>query len=306
MVKNKTAKAGLDIGYSHTKIATGEKGDIIDSFKSIVREGEIDINKDAILIDYEGRRYTVGENYGRQIFETKKTHDINFDICLMASLARTNDVSELEINLVTGLPIAYYQAQKDELTQYLTNKQFEFAYNGKDRRFNIRAVSVFPQSAGLPLLYPKEFEDKKVLVTDIGGLTVDVSYFEDGRLVDYNSYDKGILMFHKHLAKLINGKYSTRFDFQDMERVVEHGITIEEKKIPEAEFSIKLQQEIWVQSIMDKVKADFPWGTVDNRSWIGGGSKAFKGFLPETNSIKSDEVFANAKAFYSVGVQLFG
>lgn len=306
MAKNKTAKAGIDIGYSHTKIATGEKGDIIDSFKSIVRDGEIDINKDATLIDYENKRYTVGENYGRQIFETKKTHDINFDICLMASLARTHDTSELEINIVTGLPIAYYQAQKDELTQHLTNKQFEFGYNGRDRRFNIRNVAVFPQSAGLPLLYPNEFEDKKVLVTDIGGLTVDVSYFEDGRLVEYNSYDKGVLMFHKHLSKLINSKYSTRYDFQDMERVVEHGIVIEEERISESEFSIKDHQQNWAQSIMDSLKADFPWATVDNRTFIGGGSKAFKGFLPETNSIKSDEVFANAKAFYSVGVQLFG
>lgn len=306
MVKSKVAKAGLDIGYSHTKIATGEKGDILDSFKSIVRVGEIDINKNATLIDYEGKRYTVGENYGRQIFETNKIHDINFDICLMASLARTHDVAEMEINLVTGLPIAYYQAQKDELTSQLTNKQFEFAYNGKDRRFNIRSVAVFPQSAGLPLLYPNEFDDKKVLVTDIGGLTVDVSYFEDGRLVKYDSYPKGVLMFHKHLARLINGKYSTQYDFQDMERVVEHGIILDEQLVPETEFSIRLEQEAWAQSIMDSVKADFPWKTVDNRTWIGGGSKAFKGFLPETNSIKSDEVFANAKAFYSVGVQLFG
>lgn len=308
MSKTKTVTlAGIDVGYSHTKICTGEKGDKVDSFKSTVRVGEIDINRKSTVIEYEGERYTIGENTGRQIFETNKIYDINFDICLMASVARTHDEKQVELNLVTGLPIAYYQAQKDELVQALKNKEFEFTYNGEDRKINIREVAVFPQSAGLPLLYPNEFEDRVVLVVDIGGFTVDVSLFDDKRLVKYNSYDKGVLMFHKHLARTINSKYSTRYDFQDMERVVSHGIIINEEKVEDSDQLIKRQHELWVQSILDDVKADFPWNNgVDSRTFIGGGSLAFEDYLPKTKSIKSDEVHANSKAFFNVGVQFFG
>jgi plasmid segregation protein ParM len=307
MPRTKTVNlVGVDVGYSHTKICAGEKGDKVDSFRSTVRVGEIDINKKSTVIGFDGEVYTVGENTGRQIFETNKIYDINFDICLMASIARTHDESEVEVNLVTGLPIAYYQAQKDELVKALKNKEYNFTYNGEERKVNIREVAVFPQSAGLPLLYPNEFDDKVVLVVDIGGFTVDVSLFGDKRLSKFNSYDKGVLMFHKHLAKFINSKYSTRYDFQDMERVIDHGIIINEEKVEDSDSIIKKQHELWVQSILDDVKADFPWSNgVDSRTFIGGGSIAFKDYLPQTKSIKSDEVHANSKAFYNVGVQLF-
>lgn len=307
MPRTKTVKlAGIDVGYSHTKICTGEKGDKVDSFRSTVKVGEIDINKKSTVIEYDGEIYTVGENTGRQIFETNKIYDINFDICLMASIARTHDEKEIELNLVTGLPIAYYQAQKDELIKALRNKEFNFTYNGEERKVNLREVAVFPQSAGLPLLYPKEFEDKVVIVVDIGGFTVDVSMFEDKRLVKFNSYDKGVLMFHKHLSKTINSKYSTRYDFQDMERVIEHGIIINEEKVDESDSIIHKQHEYWTQAIIDDIKADFPWNNgVDSRTFIGGGSIAFQDYLPKTKSIKSDEVHANSKAFFDVGVQYF-
>lgn len=307
MAKSKISKVGIDVGYANTKIVTGEKGDRVDSFKSIVKEWSIDIDdKKNTVIEYEGKRFTVGSNYGRQIFDSEKMHDINFELCLMSALARTHDIETGEFDVVTGLPILYYQAQKDALADSLKNKQFEFKYNGQDRRFTIHNVAVFPQSAGIPLLYPKEFEGKKVIVVDIGGFTVDVSYFEDGQLVSYNSYDKGVLMFYKKLATAINEKYSLRYTFQDMERVIEKGLIVNEKQIEKKEFDLDDQQRQWVTSIMDDIKADFPWNEVDSRTWIGGGALAFKDFLPETKNIKTDEVYANAKAFFSVGVNLFG
>jgi plasmid segregation protein ParM len=303
----KVGLAGIDIGYSHTKICTGEKGDITDSFRSTVRVGEIDVNKRANVIEYEGETFTVGEKTGRQTFDTNKIYDINFDLCLMTSIARTISDLETELNIVTGLPIAYYKAQKDELIKALRNKEYIFKYNGTERKINLREVAVFPQSAGLPLLYPNEFDDKVVLVIDIGGFTVDVSLFEDSRLVEFNSYDKGVLLFYKHLAKVINSEYSTRFDFQEMERVIKHGIIIDEQKVENSDKIITKQHQSWVQSIIDDIIADFPWKDgVDSRTFIGGGSIAFQDYLPQTRSIKTDRTHANSKAFYNVGVQLFG
>lgn len=305
--KSELQLAGIDVGYSHTKIVTGEKGSKVDSFKSTVEVGEIQVNKNANVIEFEGTRYTVGENTGRQIFETNKIFDLNFDLCLMTSIARTHKVNNVELNLVTGLPILYFQNQKDELIEALHSKEYNFLFNGEERKVNIRDVQVFPQSAGLPLLYPKEFEDKSVLVIDIGGFTVDVSLFEGGRLTSFNSYDKGVLVFHKHLSKLINSEFSTRYTFQDMEKVIDRGIIINEEKTINSDKIILDEHRYWVQSIIDAVIADFPWKQgLDSRTFIGGGSLAFKEYLPKTKSIKTDEVHSNAKAFYNVGVQLFG
>lgn len=308
MPRAKTANvqlAGLDVGYSHTKIVTGAKGDKVDSFQSTVRIGEIDTNKNSTVIEFDGKKYTVGEK-GRLVMDTKKTFDINFEICIATALARTHNVEELEVNLVTGLPIGYYQSQKDELKDYLQNKELAFRYKDKDRLFRIKGVEVFPQSAGLPILHPAEFEDKTVLVIDIGGFTVDVSYFEDGDLVSFNSYPLGVLIFRSELASAINAKFSTRYDKLDMERVIRNGIIVNEEVVPESEFDIKGFHEQHMQNILDHIKADFNYETVGSKTFVGGGAKAFKDYLPSNKSIKVDEVFANAKAFYEVGEQIFG
>ncbi|WP_144624789.1 ParM/StbA family protein [Bacillus velezensis] len=308
MPRAKTANielVGLDVGYSHTKIVTGKDGKKVDKFQSTVRLGEIDTNKNSTVIEFEGKKYTVGEK-GRLVMDTKKTFDINFDICIATALARTHDVESLDINLVTGLPIGYYQHQKDELKDALSKKEFKIGYKGKDRTFRINECEVFPQSAGLPIIHPKDFEDKTVLVIDIGGFTVDVSYFEDGDLVSFDTYPLGVLIFRSELASAINAKFSTRYDKLDMERVIRNGIIVDEEVIPESEFDIKGFHEQHMQNILDHIKADFNYETVESKTFVGGGAIAFKDYLPPNKSIKVDEVYANAKAFYEVGTQIFG
>lgn len=299
---NKTYTMGIDVGYSHTKVVTGRGKDV---FRSTVREGVIDINVKSTVIEVDGVKYTIGER-GRITVQEDKINDPNFEMLLMTAILRNVDdkLTNIDVNLVTGLPIAWYPKQKDSLKDFLDNKDICIKYKNKDRYIHIKECLVFPQSAGLPLNYPKDFSDGVThIVIDIGGLTVDVSYFEGRRIVKYESYQLGMLKFYARLRGAINAQFNVEVDDQDVERFIEEGaVTFKQKQ---HDFDFAKHFNAHMDEIMTKIKTDFPYDIVHRVTFVGGGSLRFKEYLPTNNGVDCDEIQSNADAFYNVGVQKF-
>ncbi|MDY7043664.1 ParM/StbA family protein [Virgibacillus sp. M23] len=294
---------GIDVGYSHTKTVSSKGEDV---FRSTVREGVIDINPNSTVIEFEGKEYTMGER-GRITVDSNKIYDKNFELCLLTAILRNADdrLTTINVDLVTGLPVSYYKTQKDELKKSLMNKRVTMGYNGKDRTINIKDVIVFPQSAGLPLINPKDFEEGKTnLVIDIGGITVDVSYFEGRKLTKFKSYQLGMIKFYSMVAGEIANEFNVEVSNEDVERFIEqNGVMINEES---RKFDFDSLFEQHMDEILTKIKTDFPYDIVHKKNFIGGGSIRFKDFLPKNKGVNTDEVLTNANAFYAVGVQKFG
>lgn len=300
---NNTLILGIDVGYSHTK-TVGKKGK--DIFRSTVKEGIIDINTGSTVLEYEGNKLTIGER-GRITVMPNKISDPNFEPLLLTAIMRNADdrLTNINVNLVTGLPIAWYPNQKEELRDFLLNKKITIGYKGKERNIHILNCIVFPQSAGLALTNPDDFaEGRTNLVIDIGGLTVDVSYYEGRRMVHYDSYQMGMLKFYSDVASAINGRFNVNVDDQDVERFIEEGtVTISEEP---REFDFPKYFRAHMDKIITKIKTDFPYDIVHKKTFVGGGSLRFKDYLPNNKGISCDEIQSNAEAFYNVGVQKFG
>lgn len=299
---SKDITLGIDVGYSHTKTVTGKGKDI---FRSTVRDGVIDLNTNSTVIEYEGNKLTIGER-GRLTISEDKIEDPNFEPLLMTAILRNVDekLTNINVNLVTGLPIAWYPKQKDKLRDFLQGKQITIGYKGKERNIHIKECLVFPQSAGLALTNPKDFaEGKTNLVIDIGGLTVDVSHYEGRRMVKFDSYQLGMLKFYDKLRSAINAEFNVEVDDQDIERFIEENAVTYSQEQHDFDFAKHFIAHM--DAIEQKVRNAFPWDTVHKLTFVGGGSLRFKDFLPKNNSIKCDEIQSNAEAFYNVGVQKF-
>lgn len=298
----KTRIMGIDVGYSHVKTVT-DKGK--DSFRSTVREGIIDINAGSTVINYEGRDLTIGE-HGRVTVDANKIDDPNFLPLIFAAILRNSDrdMSDININLVTGLPIGWYPKQKGELTNKLADKQFKVCYNDRDVNIHIKQCIVFPQSAGLALNNPDDFkEDMTNLVIDIGGVTVDVSYYEGRKLVSSRSYRSGMILLYAKLTGAISSDFNVDVNDQDVERFIrQRSVTINEE---EKDFDFDSYFNRHIDSIITEIKKDFPYDIVHKKTFVGGGSLTLKDYLPKNNGIKSNEIQFNAEAFYSVGLQKY-
>jgi plasmid segregation protein ParM len=283
---------GVDVGYTYTKTATKEGTDI---FRSTIREGSLDINK-SITVEYQGKEYTIGEK-GSYSVDLNKTQDETFLICLYTAIAKALQCNSDEIDLVTGLPVAYYRSQKQILKDSLEGRDIFLKYNGRHKVFNINRCLVFPQSAGLFMVYPEMFQSN-VLVIDIGGMTVDVSYFEGLKLTKYATYPMGMLKLYGEIIQSINAEYAVNLELLDAEKIIQEGLEIEGKPV-----NIEHIIQKHTEDILRPIKLEFPYKTTQ-KHFIGGGAAALKEYLPSPT--REGSIFDNARAFYQIGVEKFG
>jgi plasmid segregation protein ParM len=283
---------GVDVGYTYTKTATKDGEDI---FRSTIKEGSLDINK-SIVIEYQGREYTIGER-GSYSVDLNKTQDETFLLCLYTAIAKAMRYNSDEIDLVTGLPVAYYSKQKQFLKDSLEGKDIFIKLNDRHKVFNINKCLVFPQSAGLFTLYPELFEHD-ALVIDIGGMTVDVSYFEGLKLVKYATYPMGMLKLYGEIIQAINSEHAVNLELLDAEKIIQEGIEIDGSA---ANIESIIQKH--TEDILRPIKLEFPYKTTQ-KVFIGGGAAALSEYLP--GPVKNESIFDNAKAFYKIGVEKFG
>jgi plasmid segregation protein ParM len=204
------------------------------------------------------------------------------------------------INLVTGLPIAYYSKQKQSLIKELQAKEVLMKYNGISKLFTINKCLVFPQSAGLFVLYPDLFKGD-VIVIDIGGMTVDVSYFEGLKLIKYATYPLGMLKLYGKLIQEVNAIYGLNLDILDAEKIIRNGLCIDNMNVG---YNVAAALAEHAEEILRPIKLEFPYKTAQKIN-IGGGAEALRDYLSKGSFYPDNNIFANADAFYEIGVNRF-
>lgn len=291
-------KLGIDVGYSHTKVI-GENVEF--TFKSTIEEGALDIGN-SIRVDFDGKTYTVGEQNGLYATEINKMHSLNFKICLYTAIAKAmkNKTTE-EIQLVTGLPAQYYQAQKEELIKELQGKKITITLNEEPKRFTITDVIVFPQSAGVLLLEPNKLKGD-VCVVDIGGFTVDVSYFNNKKLRKLHTLELGMNVLANTLVQKIKAEYGVSYDVLKADDILDTNEIVRDGKAINIEILIDEVLEAHTRLIENRLKGLQEYN-LSKHIFVGGGALRLAKFLDI--QVDADTVYTNAKAYYKIGCEKF-
>lgn len=291
-------KLGIDVGYSHTKVI-GENVEF--TFKSTIEEGALDIGN-SIKVDFDGKTYTVGEQNGLYATDINKIHSLNFKICLYTAIAKAmkNKTNE-EIQLVTGLPAQYYQAQKEGLMKELQGKKVTITLNDEPKRFTITDVIVFPQSAGVLLLDPDKLKGD-VCIIDIGGFTVDVSYFNNKKLRKLHTLELGMNVLANTLVQRIKADYSVSYDVLKVDDILDTNEIIKDGKVINIESLIDDVLESHTKLIENRLKGLQEYN-LSKHIFVGGGSLRLSKFL--NIEIDKDTVYTNAKAYYKIGCEKY-
>jgi plasmid segregation protein ParM len=294
---------GIDHGYSYIKTSKG----IV--FPSTITKGEdIDFNKDTIRIRVDDCNYTVGNNNGQQSADINKISSEITKVCTYAAIGKSAVYPMIEVDIVVGLPVGYYGKQKDEFKSTLLGYgRKDIILNGFKQSIKIRRVEVFPQSAGVVFTNPEQYKGENTLVIDIGGMTVDVSYFRGMRLEKYSTYTSGMLKLYTKLAQVLNSKFDVNYKTSDIEEILNKN----KCSIDGQPYNISFLDEIideHVGEFMSNIKTEYPIRTVDSVVLIGGGGKQLKNNIEKiVKSVKldADAQFANAMHFYNIGRMKF-
>lgn len=251
---------------------------------------------------YNGRNIYIGEGE----FSTdwnKSRKESTLPLLFTAIAMSTSD----NINqVVIGLPIQQYKANKEDLKALISNNRCATINN---RRMLIEEIEIAPEGASvyynMPLDIRHEIGSKQLIVTDIGGRTSDISVFVNKKIVEVKTIPVGMLNIYQDIIDYINSKYTENFTLEDGEVVLREGLFLngENKDIS----FIKPILHKHFNSIYKELQLKFNL----NKGYVyltGGGGNVLKlAFKNRLNNliVSQDPLFDNAIGFKRVGEQLW-
>ena len=214
-------KVGIDLGYGFTKIVAQENGEI-NHYKlpSVVGEYrdldyKMDIAKDEddlsnIVVNVDGEKYFVGDIANRQSdivyfsLNEDKFDERSTMIMMKAGLALAtlgSESSSSSVNVVTGLPVAFYSKHKDKVTSKMKdNHGLSISKDAADtfqtKNIDVQNVRVVPQPFGTMFneildengeLVNEELAKKDIGIVDIGFKTSDITVARSLEYIDNQS-----------------------------------------------------------------------------------------------------------------------
>lgn len=293
---------GLDNGYSSTKTSQGV------CILSTVEKGHDDYNN-VLEININGENYIIGEPTGQYIVDADKFKtDAGIELLKVTTLAAIGlsypEESVIDVNVVAGLPVAYYADQKDDLEKLLKNLDgscIEINKIGKKQVIKINKVMILPQACGI--IIEKNKKNESSLVIDIGGGTWDVAQFDGLKLVAKATYEEGMLVLYSAIAQMLNAKHYTNFKEYHIQNIIERGFfTVGDSKKGIEEIEEYLDRE--VRKIVSTIKRNFNTNDVDNFYLIGGGALALKDYVRKyfpAIEVEQNCQFTNVNSFAFMG-----
>lgn len=173
-VKSNTIIKGVDMGNSFLKVHNQPA-----IMSTVVPVSAIDnYSKSGIGVVYDGKKYQVGGNSEVRINGIEKYMKPEYKIALLTMIAAGSEESDLNVNLVLGVPA---QKQADYEDKYIENaleiENEKIIVDGEEYTITVESCMVVPQSY---IVSTKKDVEYPCIVLDIGGGTSDFSIWEDG------------------------------------------------------------------------------------------------------------------------------
>lgn len=192
-------------------------------------------NEEVLL--FEGKYYLVSND--RIIYMEDKTEDNRYFLLMLIAVARElerlkQEESEalisnglIEIELLVGLPPVHYGRLRKTFQEYFfrNGQMIDFTYMGIPYKIAFTNVRVYIQAyAAYVLAAGKQrlSSYQKVLLIDIGGITVDYMVLRLGS-IDWNlvdSMEKGVIRFYHKVQAGIRKKYSILLEESDIDNII--------------------------------------------------------------------------------------
>lgn len=286
---------GVDKGTTYTKT---DKGLIIRSTVRSYRDNEVLLNDNKTIVEYEGKKYIIGEkgNYSTDLMKSK--HE-NTKLLILTSIGLSFPDDYISTDIVTGLPIALYSSQKNQMKELLKrNYTHQIIINNQRKYIKFNNIEVFPEGAGA---FYSQSNYADALMIDIGGLSVDIALFERKKLIKYSTYPMGVMKLYSKIANYINSQYDLSLSEWDIEKVITEGLFIDGERV-NSNFDFLIIEH--VKEIIERLKLEYDLRMIINVLMTGGGSQwlyhYFKNHIPQSKLMPNSQ-FTNAQGYRNIG-----
>ena len=298
--------AGIDLGTTYTK----------DHLGNIYSSG---ISEDTCMAS---NVFTVdGKQYSMELQNYKAQFDININkglnkntrINFLYALYKLANEYTIFDNVVTALPCSQWKNSQtvERFKEYLSvSTPLELDVNGIAKIIQVENLEIVPESSTAYYTSDMDytrFNGRKVLLIDIGGLTLNSVLYENDEFVDCHTDEFGILKVYKDIAEAITTETGKDIKYTDVFDILQYGLSIKGNTIDIESFvkSIILSH---CSNIYKNLKLKWSIDTIPYVVMIGAGSitmyKYLKVYIPHAELSKNPQTIAAIGMYELVGCKL--
>ena len=290
---------GIDLGNANVKTSKGVV------FESKLKPGITKMNEKDIKVIYDGIEYTVGSYDGALNISKRKYFKNAYKVNLLTAIAKSVKANNITTDIVVGVPVDLFNDKKltEEIKSHIESFGTQkITINDIEKTINIENVAVFCESA-IVFSDREKFKNKKTLVIDFGGGTIDISFWDGLTLTKSRTYKDGMITLYENIIKQINDKFGTSLNSNIAIRMIGKNtfkIDQEEKNIG----FINSIVETYIDGLTSYINQYFDFESADTIQLIGYGAIQLEKNIKEEYDkaeLHPNAAFANANTYEKVG-----
>lgn len=240
-----------DFGKDTSKLVGKNKAEGADNIRNIsfktkiynLGKGDIDVEGNSHKIEIDGEKYIVGEQGTDKSYDTSKTSLIH-KLCCYAGICQyiEPDTTDNYIYMVLACPLSVLASPeaKEEFKEYIKGEGvIKVIVDEKNYEFEIKDIIIKAEGSGILYSSPELFQNKDVVLVDIGGLNLGINIYrncvctKDDRYPEeygnemlikaiqdrMSQYYKGNIINEKEATKILDDGYAVKFGKCDRDSI---------------------------------------------------------------------------------------
>ena len=290
---------GIDVGNANVNSSNGVV------FESRVKPGITTMNENDIKVVYGGVEYTLGTIDGALNIRKNKHKKAAYKLSLLTAIAKSYKTKTINCSVVVGVPVEDFNNKalradiKEIIEAWGTEK---ITINDENKTINIEKAEVFCESA-IVFSDREKFKTEKTLVIDLGGSTVDVSFWDGLVQLDSRTYKEGMISLYETIAKALNNKFESKLESHMVKNCIGKNEFEINQDVKDIKF-IDIIVENYIDGLTSYINQYFSIDAANSIQVIGGGAiQLFDKIKEEYESavLVEDAAFANANTYKKIG-----
>lgn len=258
------------------------------------------------ILVYKGKIYTINAKNISAALSHDKTTSPEYYLLTLVAIAKqckTYGITDGNLYIAAGLPQAWYLKQKDSFQNFLLSERtLKFQFAGIHYNFHLVDVSIFAQGQAAAIDYIISHKQQDFLVVDIGGETLDLLFFQNGKLSINESRPSGkaMIYLHQKIADAVLAETETPITGNSF---IENYINSSSKdESPKNRFFSIIQRELIAYTeLVFQIIAEHSFSLeILPVIFVGGGSRVIRKFGTYDKYFDvafEDDIHANAKGY---------
>lgn len=258
------------------------------------------------VLQLGGKYYVLSEQ--RIPYLRDKTVDDRFFILTLFAIALEMEAADIapsddvmDIQLAIGLPPLHYGSQYKRFEEYFQKQDIvDFCFQDKSYSIWIDKVCCYPQAYAAAIAYQQIREQKKGMVLDLGGFTLDYLLIRSGRpdFAVCDSMECGVITLYNDIIRKVNSEWDLLLDEADIDAVLRG----EDTSLPAQVAKVIYEKaQAFVDGLVGKLRERMIDLRIGPNIFVGGGALLLRRYIENSDKIGNSafitDIGANVRGY---------